>query len=81
MILEIFPEHPAYYDKEELTDRSQRFFVSEIIREKIFNNYQKEIPYSTEVIVTAFKEEQTKAVRWCVSLPKLWWKETHKKIY
>ncbi|RZJ68908.1 MAG: GTPase Era [Flavobacterium sp.] len=60
MILENLPEHPAYYDKEELTDRSQRFFVSEIIREKIFTNYKKEIPYSTEVVVTAFKEEQSK---------------------
>lgn len=60
LILETIPEHPAYYDKEDLTDRSQRFFVSEIIREKIFNNYQKEIPYSTEVIVTSFKEEESK---------------------
>lgn len=60
IILDTLPEHPAYYDKEDLTDRSQRFFVSEIIREKIFNNYKKEIPYSTEVIVTAFKEEQSK---------------------
>jgi GTP-binding protein Era len=60
MILDNIPEHPAYYDKEELTDRTQRFFVSEIIREKIFNNYQKEIPYSTEVVVTSFKEEQSK---------------------
>ncbi len=58
LILEALPEHPAYYDKDDLTDRTQRFFVSEIIREKIFNNYQKEIPYSTEVIVTAFKEEE-----------------------
>ncbi len=45
-------------DKEDLTDRTRTFFVSEIIREKIFNNYQKEIPYSTEVIITAFKEEE-----------------------
>ena len=58
LILDMLPEHPAYYDKEELSDRTQRFFVSEIIREKIFTNYQKEIPYSTEVIVTAFKEEE-----------------------
>ncbi len=57
-LLDFLPEHPAYYDKEDLTDRNQRFFVSEIIREKIFNNYQKEIPYSTEVVVTAFKEEE-----------------------
>jgi len=58
MILDFLPEHPAYYDKEELTDRSQKFFVSEIIREKIFNNYKKEIPYSTEVIIKSFKEEE-----------------------
>ena len=58
MVLDNIPEHAPYYDKEDLTDRSQRFFVSEIIREKIFNNYQKEIPYSTEVVVTAFKEEE-----------------------
>jgi GTP-binding protein Era len=58
MILDFIPEHPAYYEKDELTDRSQKFFVSEIIREKIFNNYQKEIPYSTEVIVKSFKEEE-----------------------
>jgi GTP-binding protein Era len=57
LILDYIPEHPAYYDKEDLTDRNLRFFASEIIREKIFNHYQKEIPYSTEVIITAFKEE------------------------
>jgi len=60
LVLDLLPEHPAYYDKEEYTDRSERFFVSEIIREKIFLNYQKEIPYSTEVIVKSFKEEQLK---------------------
>lgn len=58
MILDYIPEHDPFYDKEDLTDRTQRFFVSEIIREKIFNNYQKEIPYSTEVVITAFKEEE-----------------------
>ncbi|MEJ5961457.1 GTPase Era [Pedobacter immunditicola] len=58
MVLEFLPEHPPYYDKEDLTDRTQKFFVSEIIREKIFNNYQKEIPYSTEVIIKSFKEEE-----------------------
>jgi GTP-binding protein Era len=57
-ILDNLPEHPAYYEKDELTDRSQRFFVSEMIREKIFKFYKKEIPYSTEVIVTAFKEDK-----------------------
>lgn len=59
-VLDLLPEHPPYYDKEDLTDRSERFFVSEIIREKIFLNYQKEIPYSTEVIVKSFKEEALK---------------------
>ncbi|WP_293787457.1 GTPase Era [uncultured Pedobacter sp.] len=59
-VLDMLPEHPPYYDKEDLTDRSERFFVSEMIREKIFLNYQKEIPYSTEVIVKSFKEEEMK---------------------
>lgn len=58
IILEHLPIHPPYYDKEDLTDRNLRFFASEIIREKIFNLYQKEIPYSTEVVITAFKEEE-----------------------
>lgn len=57
-ILENLPEHPAYYEKDELTDRSERFFVSEMIREKIFKFYKKEIPYSTEVIITSFKESK-----------------------
>ncbi|MEJ2883380.1 GTPase Era [Pedobacter sp. GR22-6] len=57
-VLEFLPEHDPFYDKEDLTDRHQRFFVSEIIREKIFTNYQKEIPYSTEVIITSYKEEE-----------------------
>jgi len=56
-VLDHLPEHPAYYDKDILTDRSERFFVSEIIREKIFKLYEKEIPYSTEVIITGFKDE------------------------
>ncbi|TCD02591.1 GTPase Era [Pedobacter psychroterrae] len=60
IVLDYLPEHAPFYDKEDLTDRSQRFFISEIIREKIFFNYKKEIPYSTEVIITTFKEEQSK---------------------
>ena len=56
-IMDNLPEHPAYYDKDTLTDKDERFFVSEIIREKIFKLYEKEIPYSTEVIITAFKDE------------------------
>ena len=55
-ITENLPEHPAYYEKDELTDRSERFFVSEMIREKILKFYKKEIPYSAEVIITSFKE-------------------------
>jgi GTP-binding protein Era len=50
------PESPPYYSKDELTDRSQRFFVSEIIREKILLNFSKEIPYSVEVVIDAFTE-------------------------
>jgi GTP-binding protein Era len=57
-ILAYMPEHPPYYEKDFLTDRNDRFFASEIIREKIFKNYKKEIPYSTEVIITAFKEDE-----------------------
>jgi GTP-binding protein Era len=56
-IKKYLPEHPGYYPKEELTDRSERFFAGEIIREKIFLNYEQEIPYSSEVNVESFKEE------------------------
>ena len=58
LILELIPESPPYYPKDELTDKTMRFFVSEIIREKIFLNYHEEVPYSTEVIVDAYKEEK-----------------------
>ena len=57
-ILEILPESPPYYPKEELSDRSERFFVSEMIREAILNNYDKEIPYAVEVDVEEFKEAE-----------------------
>lgn len=57
LILELIPESPPYYPKDELTDKTMRFFVSEIIREKIFLHYHEEVPYSTEVIVDAYKEE------------------------
>ncbi len=57
-ILHHLPESPAFYPKDELSDRSQRFFVSEIIREKILLNFSQEIPYSTEVTVEAFQEEE-----------------------
>ncbi len=55
-IVELLPEHPPYFGKDELTDRSERFFVSEIIREKILLQFDKEIPYSVEVVVDSFKE-------------------------
>ncbi len=57
LIKETIPVHPPYYDKENITDKSERFFASEIIREKIFLNYKKEIPYSAEVVITSFKDE------------------------
>jgi GTPase len=56
LILENLPVHPPYYPKDELTDRPERFFASEIIREKIFLNYTQEIPYSCQVVITSFKE-------------------------
>lgn len=55
-ILELLPESPAYFDKDQLTDKPAKFFVSEIIREKILRYYDKEIPYSVEVAVERFKE-------------------------
>ncbi len=55
-VIENLPEHAAYYEKDALTDRNDRFFASEMIREQVFKQYKKEIPYSTEVIVTAFIE-------------------------
>ncbi len=55
-ILENLPEHPPYYEKDFLTDRNDRFFASEMIREQVFKQYKKEIPYSTEVIITKFEE-------------------------
>jgi len=58
MILEQLPEHPAYFPKDEITDKPERFFVSEILREKIFVNYSKEVPYSCEVVTTDFVEEE-----------------------
>ena len=57
-IKELLPESPAYFDKDQLTDKPARFFVSEIIREKILLYYDKEIPYSVEVAVEQFKEDR-----------------------
>ena len=57
-ILELLPESPPYFDKDSLTDKPERFFVNEIIREKILLNYNKEIPYSVEVVTEEFKEDE-----------------------
>lgn len=57
-IVELLPESPPYFDKDALTDKPERFFVNEIIREKILLHYDKEVPYSVEVAVEEFKEEE-----------------------
>lgn len=59
-IQELLPDSPPYFDKEQLTDKPAKFFVSEIIREKILLYYDKEIPYSVEVVVERFKEDEKK---------------------
>lgn len=58
-IVELLPDSPPYFGKDALTDKPARFFVTEIIREKILLNYEKEVPYSTEVIVEKFDEKET----------------------
>ncbi len=57
-IVELLPPSPPYFGKDALTDKPARFFVTEIIREKILENYDKEVPYSTEVIVEKFEEKE-----------------------
>ena len=59
-IKELLPDSPPYFDKDQLTDKPAKFFVSEIIREKILRYYDKEIPYSVEVVVERFKEDEQK---------------------
>ncbi len=78
-MVKYLPESPPYYPKDQLTDRSERFFVSEIIRESILKYYQQEIPYHCEVIVDRFKEDDAKG------LTKIWatiyvGRDTHKSI-
>lgn len=58
LIIKFLPEHPGYFPKDTLTDRYERFFAAEIIREKIFLNYEQEIPYSCEVGIESFKDEE-----------------------
>lgn len=61
-IKELIPDSPPYFDKDQWTDKPARFFVTEIIREKILLYYDKEIPYSVEVVVEQFKED-AKSIR------------------
>ena len=61
-VTELIPECPPYYEKDQWTDKPARFFVSEIVREKILLYYDKEIPYATEVVVESFKEDKNKIV-------------------
>ena len=56
-VIDLLPESPPYYPKGELTDKTMRFFISEIIREKILQNFKQEIPYSVEIVVESYKEE------------------------
>lgn len=56
-VIEHIPENPPYFDKDEMSDRPEKFFVAEILREKIFLNYEKEIPYSCEVSIDTFNDE------------------------
>ena len=58
-IIELIPESPAYFPKDQLTDKPERFFVNEKLREKILLYYDKEIPYSVEVVTEEFKEEES----------------------
>lgn len=58
-IVRLLPEAPPYFPKDQLTDKPMRFFAAEIIREKIFLNYEKEVPYCTEVVIEAYTEEPT----------------------
>jgi GTP-binding protein Era len=65
-IIELLPESPPYFSKDDLSDRPTRFFINEIVREKILLNYQKEIPYSVEVAVEAFEEDDDFARIRCI---------------
>lgn len=59
LILEKIPQNPPYYPKDTLTDKNMRFFVAEIIREKVLLNFKQEVPYSVEVVVEEYKEEES----------------------
>ena len=66
-LVELSPESPPFFPKDQLTDRNERFFVNEIIREKILLNYKKEVPYSVEVLTEEFKEDENIIrIRWII---------------
>ena len=65
-VSELIPECPPYFEKDQLTDKPARFFVSEVVREKILLHYDKEIPYSVEVVVDQFKENKSRILINCV---------------
>jgi GTPase len=65
-VKELLPDSPPYFEKDQLTDKPARFFVSEIIREKILLHYDKEVPYSTEVVVEQFHENRSRILISCV---------------
>ena len=58
-LVELSPESPPFFPKDQFTDKNERFFVNEIIREKILLNYKKEVPYSVEVVTEEFKEDES----------------------
>lgn len=57
-LIDLLPEHDPYFPKDEMSDRDLRFFASEIIREQVLQHYRQEVPYSTQVVVTSFKEDE-----------------------
>jgi GTPase len=59
VVISHLPVHPPFFPQDEFTDRTERFFASEIVREKIFLNYSEEVPYSSEVVIESFKDEPT----------------------
>ncbi len=59
-IIELLPEHPKYFPEDQISDENERFFVSEIIREKIFELYREEVPFSTEVLIEEFTERENR---------------------
>lgn len=58
-ILNLLPEHPPYFDKEDITDRTERFIAAELIREQLFLQYEQEIPYACQIVVHGFKDSET----------------------